>query len=135
MSFEAYIPSTRGRRQGIHPGECSIGRNGVLAISSHDLTKVGIRNQAVMLIDRQTCRIALRAPATDHLDHIVVTISGKPTAQTRRCASARGALRAIGIDPAACAGRHPLEVKLSGGPPMLIVNLLDAAKKQKAKRK
>jgi len=131
MSFEAYTPVRGLSLRSIQPGQASLTKSGILTLNAADLKSVMIADKAVILTDKSTTRIALRRARDGEFDTMGVRVYGKPKSRTRRITSFKGALVELGIDPVQAAGRYGLMTRDD----MLILNLADAAKKQKAKKK
>jgi len=131
MSFEVYTPVRGLSLRSIQPHQASIAKSGVLALNVADLKAAQITDKAVILIDPKTRRIALRRARDGELDTMAVTVYGRPKGTTRRITAFKGVLLALGIDPAQAAGRY----ELTAHDDLLVLNLADAAKRQKAKRK
>jgi hypothetical protein len=133
MSFTPYTPTRGLSVKTLRPGECSVSKSGILALNIEDLKRVRVTDRAVIMTDPQTVRIALRAPIVDEMDALAVSVARAKKGTTCRISAVGGALRSLGIDTEQAAGRYTAEYCDKNG--LLVINLADAAKKQKAKKK
>jgi len=90
-------------------GHFSIDKRGCLRCHTKDLKKVGISDTAVILIDDETMRIALRAPR-DGEGSIAIKVStvgtGSSKQPERRQMNLAGAIHQLKLEPADVAGRE-----------------------------
>jgi hypothetical protein len=126
MSFEIIEPGTNPIADPLPSGCCSIGAGGVLAAWQADLDLVAIRDRAVVLVDRDNSRIALRACRDGEPGFRIAPVMRKrePRDTGRRTLAIYRALRACGVKLTAdAAGRYEWTVKGEGASGLLIVNL------------
>ncbi len=130
MSFEIIQPGKFVATQALPEGSCSIDRSGALTAHASDLRMVGVVERAVVLADRASLRLAVRAPR-DGEDEMAVAVGrvnrGGGAANTdsgRRHIRVKRALDALGLTGEATAGRFELNIKGEGVDGLLIVNLI-----------
>lgn len=119
MGFAIYTPASS--RRPILIGKARVNRVGHISIHVQDMIKAGLKaRSAVLLMDRDTSRIALRAERpTDHdLMEPTIPLRSCKTGRTIQF-SGRGVLRELGLDPRTCNGDHPILHKDG----LLIINL------------
>lgn len=129
MAFEEILPGAFTSPEPLKEGEVSVSKCGKLSLLAADLALVGIARHAVVLADSATFRVALRAPREGEA-HKCLAVSvvmnkskrGTRTETTRRQINASRAIRHLGIDAGAVAGRYRLNIKGDKGG-LLIINL------------
>jgi hypothetical protein len=99
----------------LEKGQASISRSGDGTFRVQDLELAGIKNYAVVLADKETLRLAVRAPRdNERLDSVAVGIVRKGAAKVdagrRRIRLARG-IKHLDLTPEAVAGRFDLLAK------------------------
>jgi hypothetical protein len=110
MAFEIVVPGTFNFG-GIAAGECSIGKSGTLTARFADLILVGVGNYAIVLVDTSTRRIAVRGPRDGEQANSVsasIIPNAKKQDSGRRKLNISRALRRLGLDASAVAGRYEL---------------------------
>lgn len=114
MTFEVYSPGFN-RSRTIARGSARLDSSGNMRLNAADLENLGIEEEAVVLIDRDTRRIALRCVRADDTKGRVAILGAnkKPGRDhtTTRIVRIQGALRALGEEPKAFNGTHSTVVK------------------------
>jgi len=134
MAFEIVEP---GQLCGVDPlpeGMCSIAKSGKLTARQADLDRAGIGAYAIVLADRDTWRIGLRAVRDgEQAKSVAVTtlMTGKKTPHDtgRRSLNAARAVRSLDLEPEAIRGRYSLDLHGQGRQAVLILNLMEARNK------
>lgn len=118
MAFEVYEGRPGGARMEV--GRVSLDVNGTLRFTAADAAAAAIDNEAMVLIDRATKRIAIRGPRSDEKGKAVKWDEAETTGQIYL----GGALGKIGLAKDAVKGRHDVEIKDG----MLVLNLMPAGR-------
>jgi hypothetical protein len=110
VALELVRPGAFIQRDPLEEGWVSLGADGSALFNTSDLDVVGIKERAVILIDREGFRVALRAPRSGE-DAFAVRVTplrkgkgGKRVDQRKRRITIAAALRELGIDPKLKAG-------------------------------
>ena len=127
MGFEIVEPGSWHPMDPLPKGKCSIAKSGKLTAHAEDLAVAEIGKRAVVLADRDSFRIALRAAreGDDSRSVAVATVTGKSKRDTgRRGLNVARAIRNVGLEVENVVGRYELMAKGSGRDALLIVNLM-----------
>ena len=129
MSFEIVEPGQFAFQKGLEPGEVSLNRCGRLMLRVEDLETASIGpHYAIVLADAGNLRIALRAvrDGEESQSVAICTVRGSRAGRDsrRRAVHVTRALKRLGIEPAAAAGRYELFTKGEGPAALLIINLV-----------
>ena len=128
MGFEVVVPGVWRSVDALPAGWASIAKNGKLTLHSKDLAQIGVKDRAVVLQDRETFRIALRAPRGDQdpdARGLTTLAAGKAKRDTgRRSIDIGRAVRMLDLQVEKVRGRYELVIKGQGRDALLIVNLM-----------
>jgi hypothetical protein len=114
MGFQVIEPGHWKTPDPLAEGEVSVNKEGRIIFRREDLTEAGIEGFCVLLADPMTLRIAVRKPREGEAGRslVVSTIKGhKDRDSGRRAVNAARGIKALKLDPAACAGRYTLMTK------------------------
>ena len=128
MSFEVYEPNAFNFPEALSEGEVAIDKVGNVTLRKADLDSVGISDQAVVMVDKDTKRVAIRAPQgnKDVKTLSVHTVKRKGGSATdRRKVYLSGAMRRLGLEGSHLKGRRELMIKGDVSDGLLIINLVD----------
>ncbi len=132
MAFEIVAPGALSNTMNpLAEGQCSIAKGGKLTIRKADLDLAGIEHYAIVLADRETFRIGVRAVRgeDERPRSVAVSIvtSGKGKKDSgRRTLSLTRAIKKVDLRPEAVAGRYELIVRGKTSDAMLIISLMPA---------
>jgi hypothetical protein len=116
MPFEIVEPGSFLQIAPLGEGECTLGKHGTLLARTSDLELVGIGKYAILLADKGSFRIGLRAVRDGEQQRsmacAVVTTGKGPRRRDagRRRVNVSRAIIACGLEPEAVAGRYTLQV-------------------------
>ncbi len=126
--FEIVEPGHLQPMEPLPEGMVSIAKSGRLTIRQADLEAAGIEHYVIALADRETFRLGLRAVHDDERMRSVavsVVTAGKAKRDTsRRSINVARAIRRLGLEPAALAGRYELHPKDVGHETILVLHLM-----------
>lgn len=128
MGFEIVEPGHMQMMDPLPQGQASLAKSGKLCAHACDLQLAEIGKHAVVLADRESFRIALRA-AREGDEGRTVAVSIVTASKSKRDSGRRGlnigrAIRRLDLEPEKCAGRYELHHKGAGRDSLLILNLM-----------
>jgi len=128
MTFVIVEPGKWQSPDPLPKGWASLAKSGRLRLYASDLQAAGIKDRAVLLSDRDTWRIALRAARDDERERskpIAICTTGKTKRDTgRRQLMIARAVRTLGLEVEKCSGRFELMRKGTGADALLIITLM-----------
>ncbi len=129
MAFEIVEPGSLSTMDPLAEGQVSIAKSGKLTIRKADLDLAGIDHYAMVMADRETFRVGVRAVRGDDERPRSVAVStvtsGKAKKDSgRRTLNLGRAIKRLDLQPEAVAGRYELVVRGKEGDAMLILNLM-----------
>ncbi len=123
MAFKLYSP--RGRFTAPAAGVVNIVKSGMATFAPADLSQVSIKTWAAILVDPDTCRLAVRAPREEEgFTEPAMAVKWSKRGSSARI-NLRGPLTALGLKLTACTGQHAIVAKKPDG--LLIVNFPGAS--------
>jgi len=128
MGFVVVEPGWLNTMEPLPEGVASIAKSGKLTARRADLALAAIGHAAVVLADRDSFRLALRAPRGTE-EGKTVAVSTVSTGQAKRDSGRRSinvprAIRALDLMPEHTAGRYTLNIHGEGASGLLILNLM-----------
>ncbi len=115
--FEIFNKSMRGDRTNM----AVVGTNGQIQIPLVHAQSVGIDGRAMLMVDRDAVKLAVKAQVPGDGSYYKVAFNGRRHVRVAGMA----ALKAMGINPMRARGRYPVAVEDG----MVVVNLADAKRK------